>query len=187
MIELNFLTKLKKLTQKKYPFIIRREATFIISNIAVGTNNQLIKLYENNYREILIDIILNEKEGSIKKNCLWALYNFAILSNEEYFINLIHKGLIGILVSRIKIDNHKTLELSLEALSLILEKTKNLKPFAFNIVTQKIKELNVLKELINLLDRERYESCRNKVLFIMMTYFNVDDLDLIDTDYDDNE
>ena len=64
---------------------------------------------------------------------------------------------------------------------------KNLKALAFNILNQKIKELNILKELTNLLDREICEGCKQEILFIMLFYFKVDELDLIDTDYDDNE
>ena len=187
LIELNILTKLKKLMHKKYPYIIRREATLIISNIAAGTDIQINKLYENNYLDILLDIILNEKDGPIKNNCLWALYNCVNLRNEEYFINLIQNGIIYIIISRLKIDIKETLELSLEALSIILKKSKKLKIQYSNIITQRIKELNILKELINLLERKITERCRSKVLYILQSYFKVDELDLIDTDYDDKE
>ena len=187
LIELNILDRLKKLTQNEYPFEIRSETTWIISNIASGSNEQINYLYDNNFSDLLFDYISKEKEGEVKTNCLWALYNFVNINKKEYFIDLIERGLLDILISRLKIDNYDTLALSLEALEKALEKGNYVRFFSLNIIKIKITELNIQNELIDLMNREIPQICINKGMYILEKYFKVDELDLIDTDYEENE
>ena len=73
IIEVKDLDVLKKLLQKEYSFKIRKESAWIISNIAAGTEAQLIKLYENKFQDVLFDIILNGEENEIKE-IVYGLY-----------------------------------------------------------------------------------------------------------------
>ena len=186
LIELNIFGRLKKLIQDQYPFEIRKEATWIISNIAAGTSEQIIQLYQNNFPDLLFNIISKEKEGIIKKNCLWALYNFVNITNKEYLTDLIEKGLLDILISRLKIENSDILTMSLETLQIALEEGRDTESLAFNIIKIKIDELNIQNELINLLKRQIPERSIIKGMEILEFYFKVDLLDLIDTDCEDN-
>ena len=177
IIELNILDKLKLFIQDKYHFNIRKETAWIISNIAAGSSAQIIKLYENNYPEILIDIILNGNEDKIKDNCLWALYNFSNISNKDYLNNLVEKGFIDIIINRLKIDTGDTLCCSLEALNNILIKGKNNDPANFNIIESKVNELNILKELKNFINvNQLSEICFNKAKAILNNYFGIEDI-----------
>ena len=186
LIELNIFGRLKKLIQDQYPFEIRKEATWIISNIAAGTSEQIIQLYQNNFPDLLFNIISKEKEGVIKKNCLWALYNFVNITNKGYLTDLIEKGLLDILISRLKIENSDILTMSLETLQIALEEGRDTESLAFNIIKIKIDELNIQNELINLLKRQIPERSIIKGMEILEFYFKVDSLDLLDTDYEDN-
>lgn len=173
ILENNFLDKLKKFIRKNQSFEIRKEATWILSNIAAGTNQQLTKLYENNFPYILFDIILNEEESIIKKNCIWSLYNFSNINNPEYLDILVEKGLIDIIIKRLKIEKGDTLCLSLEALNKILMDGKNKDPASFNIIQEKIGELNILNELKELLKQFQEEIIQEKIIVILNNYFGI--------------
>ena len=173
ILENNFLDKLKKFIRKNQSFEIRKEATWILSNIAAGTNQQLTKLYENNFPYILFDIILNEEESIIKKNCIWSLYNFSNINNPEYLDILVEKGLIDIIIKRLKIEKGDTLCLSLEALNKILMDGKNKDPASFNIIQEKIGELNILNELKELLKQFQEEIIQEKITVILNNYFGI--------------
>ena len=104
IIEYNFLDKLKILMEKKHSFETRKEASWIISNIAAGTSEQLSKLYENNFPYIILNVITNEEENKIKEHCLCVLYNFSNIIILQYLDNLIEKRFIDIIIKSLKID-----------------------------------------------------------------------------------
>ena len=178
IIELNVLDKLKLLMQDKYSLGIRKETAWLISNIAAGTINQLTKLYENNFQDILFDNISNSPDDKIKNNCLWALYNFSSLKNIEYLNALIEKGFIDIIIKRLKIDKGDTLACSLEALNNILCQGKNLDPAVYNIIETKVNELDILNELKNFLKNNHSNTMiKNKIQTIFNNYFGIDNIE----------
>lgn len=176
VIEYNFLDKLKKFIQNNQQFENRKEATWILSNIAAGTNQQLLKLYENNFQYILFDIISNEEESKIKNNCLWSLYNFSNINNSEYLDILVEKGFIDIIIERFKIDGGDTLCCSLEALGKILSDGEKKDPANFNIIQTKVNELNVLNELKVLLKKFPVGMIKDKIVYILNNNFNIEDI-----------
>ena len=178
IIELNVLDKLKLLMQDKYSLGIRKETAWLISNIAAGTINQLTKLYENNFQDILFDNISNSPDDKIRNNCLWALYNFSSLKNIEYLNALIEKGFIDIIIKRLKIDKGDTLACSLEALNNILCQGKNLDPAVYNIIETKVNELDNLNELKNFLKNNHSNTMiKNKIQTIFNNYFGIDNIE----------
>lgn len=178
ILKLNIFEILKLLIKEKYSLDIRKEAAWIISNIAAGTNEQLNALYNNNFQDILFDIILNGNEDSVKNNCLWALYNFSNIKNQEYINILVERGFIDIIINRLKIDEGDIVSCSFEALDNLLSKGKNLDPANFNIIESKVNELDILKELKNfLIINHPDEACMKKVKYILSNYFGIKDID----------
>ena len=179
VIELNVLDKLKILIQDKYSPSTRKEIAWIISNVAAGTQEQLNTLYENNFPDILFDMILNGEEGDIKNHCLWALYNFSNLNNQEYLNSLVESGFLDIIIKRLNIDSGDTLCCSMEALFNILSKRKNVDPANFNIIESKIEELNILNELKNFLNNNNHmkKICRDKAKTILNKCFAIENVD----------
>lgn len=177
IIEVNGLDVLKKLLQKEYSFKIRKESAWIISNIAAGTESQLIKLYENKFQDVLFDIILNGEENELKENCLWALYNFSNIKNKDYLEAIIEKGFIDIIINRFKIDKGNVLGLSLEALCIVMRYGKKKDPANYNIIENKVNELNVLNEIKNVLKQNSEEIVSKKSKIILNDYFRIEDID----------
>ena len=177
VIELNILDKLKILIQDKYVFNIKKECAWIISNIAAGTSNQINLLYDNNFPDILFDIILNGNDDSVKDNCLWALYNFSNINNIEKLNILIERGFMDIIINRLKLDQGDVLCGSLEALNNILIIGKKNDPANYNIIESKVHELDILKELKNFaLDYQLSDTAKNKLKAILINYFGIADV-----------
>ncbi len=172
IIEFNVLDGLKKTLNKKYKENIRIESSFTISNIAAGTQEQIINLYQNNFDMLLIDIIDNEEESKIKTNCLWALYNFSCIKNGQYLEALIQKGLMRIIIGRFKKDEGDVLSCSLEALDNIFKYEKQIgNPAISNIIRNEIDNLDVFNELKNLKENIVDETGLKKLDALLINYF----------------
>ena len=184
LIDLNVLEILKRTLKKEYDNLneeIRKESSFIISNIAAGNQEQVCAIYEDNFYEILTDIIKNEEESPCKINCLWALYNLTCIKNQLYIKELVQKGIIKIIINRFNIDKGKVLGCSLEALCNLLEfgrQTKN--PIINNIIEKEVKDLDVFNAVKNLNkndeEEEIYQHLITKILKDYMRMYNVNNI-----------
>ena len=183
IINLNALDKLKKTLKKEYDNInknIRKESSFALSNIAAGTKEQITKLYEDNFYPIFYDIIKNEEESFIKRNCLWSLYNFSCIKNQEYIEKLVKNGYMKIIIDRFDIDHGETLACSLEALDNLLDLGKKLKNQTINNFIEK--EINTLEvfNAIKKLKKSNVEGvCQKKINYILTNYFGVLDVNIL--------
>ena len=150
IINSDALEILKKTLNEDYDNInikIREESSLLISNIAAGTQEQITKLIESNYYQILYNIIKNEEESKVKANCLWAIYNFSLLKNEQYLLNIIHQGYIKLIKDRLSIDHGELLACGLEALeTIIIFGEKNCSADT-KIVENEILNLNIIENL----------------------------------------
>ena len=172
IIEFNVLEGLKKTLTQEYKENIRIESSFTISNIAAGTQEQIITLYQNNFDVLLIDIINNEEESKIKTNCLWALYNFTCIKNGQYLEELIQKGLMRIIIGRFKKDEGDILSCSLEALDNLFKYEKQIgNPAISNVIRNEIDNLDVFNELKNLKENIVDETGLNKLNSLLINYF----------------
>ena len=176
LLEINVIDILKKFLDKKYEEKIRKESSFTLSNIAAGTQNQVVKLYESNIFPILSDIIITEPESDIKINCLWTIYNFSCIKNKEYLDELVQNGLMKIIIDRFNVDKGNTLGCSLEALDNLMKYYKNIKdPANVNCVELEIINLDIFESIKNLKKNNNEELCQNKINNILRDYFGVAD------------
>ena len=172
IIEFNVLDVLKRTLSKEYKENIRIESSFTISNIAAGTQEQIIALYQNNFDVLLIDIINNEEESKIKTNCLWALYNFTCIKNGQYLEELIQKGLMRIIIGRFKKDEGDVLSCSLEALDNLFKYEKQIgNPAISNVIRNEIDNLDVFNELKTLKENIVDETGLTKLNALLINYF----------------
>lgn len=178
LINLNVLEVLKNILEKENEeknINIRKESSFIISNIAAGTQNQISKLFEMNFYKLLHNIIINEEEGKIKNNCLWAIYNLSCIENEEYLEQLIKNGYLTIIMNRFNIDYGDTLTCSLEALNNLLKYKKKVNsPAIFSSADNELNNLDIFNALKNLKNKGLEPICKDKINFILKNYFEVE-------------
>ena len=172
LIDSNALKALKRTLGKEYSEAIRIETAFILSNIAAGTQEQIIALIKNDFFQLIKEIILNEEEGKIKYNCLWTLYNLTCLKDGFYLENLVEGGILKIIIDRFKIDTGDILSCSLEALDNILKYEKGINnPANMNIIRAQIEELNIYNEILALKQNNMEEINQNKINHIINNYF----------------
>lgn len=172
IIEFNALDGLKKTLSQDYKENIRIESSFTISNIAAGTQEQITLLYQNNFDELLIDIINNEEESKIKTNCLWALYNFSCIKNGQYLEELIQKGLMKIIIGRFKKDEGDILSCSFEALDNLLKYEKQIgNPAISNVIRNEIDNLDIYNELKNTKENIVDQTGLQKLNALLNNYF----------------
>lgn len=174
ILEVNVLEILKKFLDKQYIAKIRKESAFSLSNIAAGTQEQIIKLFKSDVFPILYDIITIETESNIKDDCLWTIYNFSLLKNKEYLDNLIQGGLMKIIVDRFNIDTGNVLYCSLEALDNIMQFDQKVKdPAIVSITENQIINLNVFDALNNLKNSNHEELCQTKINNILKKHYKM--------------
>lgn len=174
ILEMNVLEILKKFLDKQYIEKIRKESTFTLSNIAAGTQEQIIKLFKSDVFPILSDIITKEPESDIKNNCLWTIYNFSCLKNKKYLDNLVEGGIMKIIIDRFNIDTGNVLCCSLEALDNIMKFDQKVRdPAIVSITENQIINLNVFEALNNLKNNNNEELCHTKINNILKNYFKM--------------
>jgi hypothetical protein len=174
LINLNALDQLKKTLRKDFDINIRKESSFTLSNIAAGTQEQVKKLYEEDFYPIFYDIIKNEEESPIKTNCLWALYNFSSIKNQDYLEKLVENGYMKIIVDRFDIDHEEILACSLEALDNFLNLGKKLRnPAINNFIENEINSLEIFNAIKKLKKTNEEDLCQKKVNYILTNYFGV--------------
>ena len=123
-----------------------------------------------------MDVITNEEDNKIKNNCLWALYNYSNINNSEYLDDLVEKGIIDIIIKRLKKDKGEILCCSLEALYKILTDGKKKDPACFNIIETKINEYDILNDLKSVYKNAEEDLLRNKIEVILNNYYGIEDI-----------
>ena len=97
-----------------------REACWMISNIAAGTEKQIDSVINSNIFPSLIKL-LDKAPCEIRKEAAWAITNATSGGNKKQIEYLVHKGVILQLVSLLESNDPKVLLITMEALSNILK------------------------------------------------------------------
>lgn len=99
---------------------IRKDAVWTISNIAVGSQNQIECLVEENIFSLLKDMAKREF-NIIRKEAIWAICNLTNIRNPYHAETLIEQGILESLINFLKQPNPKFVVISLEAITNFLE------------------------------------------------------------------
>ncbi len=119
VIDEGFVKELKRLLSH-HSSSIRKDAVWTISNIAVGSQNQIECLVEENLFLLLKDMAKRDF-NIIRKEAIWAICNLTNIRNPYYAENLIEQGILESLIQFLKQPNAKFVAISLEAISNFLE------------------------------------------------------------------
>ena len=161
---------------KKYMFHenkrIKKEANWIISNIAAGTERNIIDLVYNGFFPLIIQIFQKEPKD-IKIEATWALCNFSQIKDTKYIKSLLNQGLLRIVCECLKSDEIKEVAISLEALFNLLAFGKKYSCDGNNSVAYEMEKMGMLSVLENL-QYHRNEVIYEKSLKLIETFFSVE-------------
>lgn len=155
---------------------IKREVTFSISNLLVGTQSQvdMIVYFEYCQESLLRKLIMTfwTSSNQVKKECLIAIYNAlhcASIDTKKYLVHT--KLIIPILIHVLKSENSNLIIRSLEALTIILEIGSQIEGFT-NPFADLVENEDGDKVLENLRSKYDKAEIQKKVTFILSNYFD---------------
>ena len=105
-----------------------KEACWMISNIASGTQSQIEKVILSNIFPKLINILNNSSFSiEIRQEAAWGICNAISVGNRIQIEYLVHRGVITSLVSLLELNDSKLSLIVMEGLSNILKCGENIK------------------------------------------------------------
>ena len=99
---------------------IRKDAVWIVSNIAVGSQSQLESLIEENLYLQLKEIVKKDF-NNVRKEAMWAICNLTNVTNPKYAEVLVEQGVLDDIFDFIQQQHPKFIAIALEATSNLLQ------------------------------------------------------------------
>ena len=148
---------------------VRKEAAWVLSNIAAGTQAQIGQVLSNGRMQDVLNLSLNAV-WEIRKECIWVLSNIASGGSDEQVASLVSLGAIHSLVTVLDMNDTKMTIVALEAIESILEvgDRQGHEYVAF------LDESNGISAIESLQEHES-EQVYNKALEIIEKFLGVDD------------
>ena len=176
MIELGLLKYLKK-TIKDPLQPIRKETAWIISNVAAGTQKQIVALLNENFYDDLVQIIKNDSQDIVKEAC-WGICNLSSVGDKELMESMLNREYIEVLSSIIKSNELKLIAIGIEALENVLEFGNQYyaKDGEKNIIVRRLEDIG----MFDVFERLQYhcsEIIYEKVVKLIDNYFEKEELD----------
>ena len=147
---------------------IRKEACWVLSNVAAGTQAQIQTVFKAGLSHVN-DLALNS-EWEVRKEAIWVLSNIATGGSPTQVMGVVEVGAIDALCSILNIDDAKMLLTALDAIEQILKVgAENNKDYCSFV--DECDGLEALEDLQEHVSEDVYE----KAINIIETYFGVDD------------
>ena len=153
---------------------IKKEANWIISNIASDTEAHIKDLIDNGFFQLIYQIFEKE-DRDVRIEAAWALCNFSQIKDKNYILTLIDQGLLNIIYDCMKSSEIKEIAISIEALYNLLVFGKENECNGKNLVALELEKRGMLDVLENL-QFHRSELVYEKVIKIIETFFHVEEV-----------
>ena len=152
---------------------IKKEANWIISNIASDTEAHIKDLIDNGFFPLIYEIFEKE-DKDVRIEAAWALCNFSQIKDKNYILSLIDQGLLNILYDCMRSSEIKEIAISIEALYNLLVFGRENEYNGRNLVAFELEKRGMLNVLENL-QFHRSELVYEKVIKIIETFFPIEE------------
>ena len=151
---------------------VRKEACWLLSNIAAGTRDQISQLVRNPKIMQLVVETVRDAEWDVRKEATWVVSNIATGGKEEHIHFLVELGAIEALCSVLDVADARITMVVLEAIENILKVGKQSSRDYIGFVD----ECDGLDKIESLQEHENNEIYQ-KVVSIIESYFGVDEIE----------
>lgn len=127
---------------------MKKEALWMLSNIAAGTAQQVIQIVMADMLPVLIQIVESGVEEYIKE-AVWSINNLTTIKDFSVLEKALSQGLLELICSLLKMEDPKILAVSLEGLMNLLNAGRQ--EDGSNALVLKIEKLGMFDRLEGLL------------------------------------
>ena len=94
---------------------IRKEVSWVMSNLTAGTNEQLQACIDGGLIDQLSHILLTD-DATVKMEAVWALSNATAIAKPQQFLQMVEKGLLKALCEVLKMQEQGIISIAIEGI-----------------------------------------------------------------------
>ena len=151
---------------------IRKDAYWLLSNIAAGTRKQIHVLVSKPQIVVQIVTAMKNSEWEVRKEAIWVAYNITTGGNDHHVQALVHFGAIEALCSMLHVPDTKVLILVLDTLENIL-KVGERQGKAFDCLVDEADGIDKLEDL----QKHESDAIFQKAVAIIEKYFQGEEVE----------
>jgi len=152
---------------------IKKEACWVVSNIAGGTTKQIDQLCRVKY--LLVKVIELAKDGhwEVRREAIWAISNIFTRGSDQQVIRLVQLEGLNVISSSLQLQDSEILMTVLKALERVLIVAEKESLPYFKLFEEEYRGIDRIEGLLNYQNEGVYRKC----VHIMERFFRVEDDD----------
>ncbi|KAL7532724.1 hypothetical protein ACHAXR_004801 [Thalassiosira sp. AJA248-18] len=169
VIEAGLMSKMQSLLNHPKR-MIRKEACWVLSNVAAGTNQQISTvLRSKGCMQRVVEMAISS-EWEVRKEAIWIVSNIATGGSDKQIMSVVEAGAIDAICSVLNVNDSKMLLVALDAIDCVLKLGMKLN----KDYTSFVDECDGLT-MIETLQEHESDEVYQKAVMIIETYFGAED------------